>query len=135
MDSRIPPMRCGGPCVLDRLLHVMGDVRRLLHNRMVGLSVMARREQETSFQTFNGGLVFDRAAGSSTIRVYDRIHDRMAPPGQTSNTHSDWYDFLNSVTKTTVRETFWNSGIDRSARFLKENSQFPLPVVEIFEIG
>jgi hypothetical protein len=72
MDTHIPS-------VLD-CLHVMhrlrSNVRRLLNNRMVGPSVMARRKQETTFQAFNRGLVFDRAAGSSTIRLNDRIHDR-----------------------------------------------------------
>jgi len=79
VDTRIPPVHRGGPSVRD-CLHVMhrlrSNVRRLLNNRMADLRVMARREQETTFQAFNRGLVLDRAASSSTIRLNDRIHDR-----------------------------------------------------------
>jgi hypothetical protein len=65
-------------CLL--VLHRPCDrVLRLVNNRMMGLSVMARREQETTFQAFNRGLEIDRAAGSSTIRLIDRIHDRYSP--------------------------------------------------------
>jgi hypothetical protein len=66
-------------CLLVLLHRPCDSVLRLVNNRMMGLSVMARREQETTFQAFNRGLEFDRAAGSSTIRLNDRIHDRYSP--------------------------------------------------------
>jgi len=80
VDTRIPPVHFGGPSVLD-CLHVVhrlrSNVRRLLNNRMADhRMVLARREQETTFQAFDRCLELDRAAGSSTIRLNDRIHDR-----------------------------------------------------------
>jgi DNA gyrase/topoisomerase IV subunit B len=109
MDAGIPPMRRGGPCVLDRLLDVMGGlhgyVRRLVNNRMVSLCVMARRKQETAFQAFNRGLKLDRTTGPCTIGD-NRIHDRYAPPGQMSNADSDSYTFLEFRHQDHCQETF-----------------------------
>jgi hypothetical protein len=72
VNARIPPVHCGGPSMLDGL-HVM---HRLRSHRMVDLKMMARREEKTTFQAFNRGLVPDWATDSSTICLNDRIHDR-----------------------------------------------------------
>jgi hypothetical protein len=72
VNTCIPPVRCGGPSMLDGL-HVMYSLRS---NRMVDLKMMTRREQKTTFQAFNRGLVPDWATDSSTICLNDRIHDR-----------------------------------------------------------
>ncbi len=73
--------------MIARVLLVMGrrrgDGLRALNACMRALTammkVMAPRQQETTFQALNRGLKLDRAAGSSTIRVFDRIHDRNGP--------------------------------------------------------
>ena len=82
-----------GPSVIARVLLVMGRRRgdglsvvnsrisgnglRIVNNRV--MSVMAPRQQETTFQALNRGLKLDKAAVWSTIRVFDRIHDRFRP--------------------------------------------------------
>jgi hypothetical protein len=125
--------------MLGRLLHMMGDVWGLLNgwgllnNRMVRLAVVARGEQKTTFQALDRGLKLDRAMGSSTICLNDRIHDRMAPPGQTSRRHSDWYAGLEFRHRDHCQGDIWNSGKDSLARFLNPDLQLTFPVAQIIQ--
>jgi hypothetical protein len=82
VHNRISPVHRRGPSMLGCLLvlHRLGSsVRRLVNHHMPYFGVMAHGEQETTFQAFDRGLEFDRTAGSSTIRLNDRIHDRYGP--------------------------------------------------------
>jgi hypothetical protein len=55
------------------------ELRWRLNNRMVGMAVMGRRQQQTTFQVFDPGLIFDAAACGSTTDLIEDIRGRHGP--------------------------------------------------------